>query len=79
VVVDPNVFVSAQVSSLGHPARIARAAEEGAFELVISERLLEELRDVRLRPRFGRYMPEDEVKTSSRTCGRWAPWRRWVR
>jgi putative PIN family toxin of toxin-antitoxin system len=71
-VVDPNVFVSAQVSSLGHPARIARAAEEGVFELVVSERLLTELRDVLLRPRFRRYMPESEVEdliSDLRTAG----------
>ena len=61
-VVDPNVFVSAQVSSLGHPARIARAAGNGDFELIVSERLLAELRDVLLRPRFRRYMPEGEVE-----------------
>ena len=41
-VVDPNVFISAQISSLGHPARRARAADKGIFELVVSERLLSE-------------------------------------
>lgn len=56
------MFVSAQVSSLGHPARIARAAGDRAFELVVSERLLAELRDVLLRTRFRRYMPEEEVE-----------------
>lgn len=53
-VVDPNVFISAQISSLGHPARIARAVDRGVFELVVSERLLSELHDVLMRPRFGR-------------------------
>jgi putative PIN family toxin of toxin-antitoxin system len=61
-VVDPNVFVSAQISSLGHPARIARAADEGIFELVVSERLLSELHDVLMRPRFRRHMTEREVE-----------------
>lgn len=61
-VVDPNVFISAQISSLGHPARIARAADRGIFELVVSERLLSELRDVLMRPRFRRHMTESEVE-----------------
>jgi putative PIN family toxin of toxin-antitoxin system len=61
-VVDPNVFISAQISSLGHPARIARAADRGVFELVVSERLLSELHDVLLRPRFRRHMTVSEVE-----------------
>jgi putative PIN family toxin of toxin-antitoxin system len=61
-VVDPNVFISAQISSLGHPARIARAADKGIFELVVSERLLSELHDVLMRPRFRRHMTEREVE-----------------
>jgi uncharacterized protein len=61
-VVDPNVFISAQISSLGHPARIARAADKGIFELVVSERLLSELQDVLMRPRFRRYMTKSEVE-----------------
>jgi putative PIN family toxin of toxin-antitoxin system len=61
-VVDPNVFISAQISSLGHPARIAQAADKGIFELVVSERLLSELHEVLMRPRFRRHMTESEVE-----------------
>lgn len=61
-IVDPNVFISAQISSLGHPARIARAADKGIFELVVSERLLSELHNVLMRPRFRRHMTEREVE-----------------
>ena len=60
-VVDPNVFVSARISNLGHPARIARAADEGRFELVVSEQLLGELSDVLMRERFRRYTTIEEV------------------
>lgn len=60
--VDPNVFVSAQISSSGPPARIARAADERTFEVVISAQLLSELHDVLMRPRFRRYMTEGEVE-----------------
>jgi predicted nucleic acid-binding protein len=65
-VVDPNVFISAQISSLGHPARIARAVDEGIFELVVSERLLSELHDVLMRPRFRRHMTERGLKARMR-------------
>ncbi len=61
-VVDPNVLISSRISDLGHPARIARAADEGRFELVLSERLLGELSEVLMRPRFRRYATEEEVE-----------------
>lgn len=61
-VVDPNVLISSRISDLGHPARIARAADEGRFELILSERLLGELSEVLMRPRFRRYATEEEVE-----------------
>ncbi len=60
--VDPNVLVSARISDLGHPARIARAADERRFELVVSERLLGELSHVLMRERFRRYATIEEVE-----------------
>ncbi len=60
-VVDPNVLVSAQISSHGFPYRINRAADEGRFEMVVSEKLLEELSTVLMRPRFRRHLSESEV------------------
>lgn len=61
-VVDPNVLISSRISDLGHPARIVRAADEERFELVISDRLLGELSDVLMRPRFRRYATEEEAE-----------------
>lgn len=60
-VVDPNVLISSRISDLGHPARITRAVDEGRFEMVLSERLLGELSEVLMRPRFRRYATEGEV------------------
>lgn len=52
-VLDPNVLVSAFISQRGgSPDRIVRAWREGAFELVVSRRLLEELTEVLARPKF---------------------------
>lgn len=52
-VLDPNVLVSAFISRLGSsPDRIVRAWRAGAFELVVSPKLLAELTDVLHRPKF---------------------------
>src|SRR5262245_22170168 len=42
-VLDPNVLISALLSRDGSPARAVRAWLDGAFELIVSEHLLEEL------------------------------------
>ena len=52
-VIDPNVLVSAFISRRGSsPDRIVRAWRAGAFELVVSPKLLAELTDVLHRPKF---------------------------
>lgn len=55
--VDPNVLVSARISPHGFPRRILDAAEDRRFEMIVSQRLLEELADVLLRERMRRYGP----------------------
>lgn len=60
-VFDPNVLISARISPHGTPARLLRAAEEGAFELVVSEQVLEEVEDVLNRQKMRRYLPESDV------------------
>ncbi|HEY5261417.1 MAG TPA: putative toxin-antitoxin system toxin component, PIN family [Solirubrobacteraceae bacterium] len=53
MVLDSNVLVSAFISQRGAtPDRIVRAWREGAFELVVSPRLIAELTDVLGRPKF---------------------------
>ena len=54
VVLDVNVLVSAALDRPGTPARIMQEWYAGAFELVVSPRLLEELRDVLGRPKIER-------------------------
>lgn len=52
-VLDPNVLVSAFISQGGgSPDLIVRAWRGGAFELVVSPRLIAELTDVLFRPKF---------------------------
>lgn len=62
-VLDPNVLVSAFISQRGSaPDVIVRAWREGAFELVISPRLIAELSDVLGRPKFERQAGEGRAE-----------------
>jgi uncharacterized protein len=57
-VLDPNVLVSAFIFRRGgSPDRIVRAWREGAFEFVLSPRLIAELSDVLARPKFALQAP----------------------
>lgn len=53
-VVDVNVLVSALLRTDGTPAQVLRSWLAGAFELIVSERLLVELAQVIERPRLAR-------------------------
>jgi putative PIN family toxin of toxin-antitoxin system len=56
VVLDPNVLVSAAISTAGPPRQIAAAWVDERFELVASPTLLAELSDVLARPKFRRWI-----------------------
>ena len=63
VVCDPNVFVSALISSSGAPREIIDAWVAGRFELIICPVLLSELRDVLARPKLARRVEERDAAT----------------
>jgi putative PIN family toxin of toxin-antitoxin system len=54
--------VSGLISPRGTPAQIVAAAEEGRYELIVSNMVLEELKLVLVRPKFRRYVPEAAVE-----------------
>ena len=56
VVLDPNVLVSAAISTAGPPRQIVNAWVGGRFELAASPALIDELADVLARPRFRRWI-----------------------
>jgi len=61
-VLDANVFVSATLSPRGVPAQILAAWRDGAFEVVTSEVILEEIGRVLAYPRIARrhgWSPQD--------------------
>lgn len=60
-VLDPGVLVAALISKEGAPAGLLLAWLEGQFDLIASPSLLHELERVLLRPRFRRYVSEEEA------------------
>jgi putative PIN family toxin of toxin-antitoxin system len=62
VVFDPGVLVSAVISPGGPPADALDAWRDGAFDLVVSPLLLEELEDVLMRPKFRSYASAPDVE-----------------
>ena len=64
-VIDTNVWVSAFLNPEGFPARLINSGKTGSFSIVASFPLLEELREVLLRPRILqlRQTTEAEVET----------------
>ncbi len=62
VVLDPGVLVFAVLTDSGPPAEILDRWREGEFDLVVSPKLLHELEDVLLRPKFRDVASEDEAR-----------------
>jgi putative PIN family toxin of toxin-antitoxin system len=60
-VLDPNVLISALLAPSGTCAQLLVELSAGAFEIVMSPLLLEELRDALGRQRFRRYLTEAEA------------------
>ena len=61
-VIDTNIWVSALLNPHGFPAQVLEALRAGAFQPILSKRLLEELLDVLTRPRLVKkygLQPED--------------------
>jgi putative PIN family toxin of toxin-antitoxin system len=61
VVFDPNVIISATLAPGGTPALLYELWRSGAFELVVSPRLLWELEGVLTREKFADLVHPDEV------------------
>lgn len=62
VVLDVNVLVSSLVRRTSVPAAVVTSWRAGFFELLVSESLLAELRDVLGRPHLARYLDPDEAQ-----------------
>jgi putative PIN family toxin of toxin-antitoxin system len=61
VVLDPGVLVSAVISRTGPPAEILDRWRDGEFDLLVSPKLLDELEDVLLRPKFREVASDEEA------------------
>lgn len=62
VVLDPGVLVSAVLSAGGAPAQIVDRWRDGEFDLIVSEKLLDELLDVLMRPQFQPFVDESDAQ-----------------
>jgi putative PIN family toxin of toxin-antitoxin system len=60
-VIDPGVLIAGLITPGGVPAAIIRAWTRGAFELVVSPLLLDELTTTLLRAKFRRWASENDV------------------
>lgn len=60
-VLDPNVIVSAILSRRGKPAKILSEWLGGAFELIVSPKLIAELERVPTYPKIRKHIAEDEA------------------
>ena len=61
-VLDPNVLVSAVLSRTGTPAVVLRSWIEGAYELIVSPALLEELERVLAYPKIAKKVSPHEAR-----------------
>jgi putative PIN family toxin of toxin-antitoxin system len=61
VVLDPGVLIAAVLSPKGAPAELLRRWLAGDYELVVSDKLLAELKRVLLRSKFRKYLSEAEA------------------
>jgi len=61
VVLDPGVVVSALIAPKGAPGQLLDRLLEDRFDIVVSQRLLDELTGVLLRAKFRRYASPAEV------------------
>ena len=61
-VLDVNVIVSALLSPAGSPAKVLRAWFDGAYELVVSSLLLDELQRTLAYPKLRERVPSAEVQ-----------------
>lgn len=62
VVVDPGVLIAALLSREGAPAKLLLSWRAGDFDLVLSPKLLAELGRVLARPKFRRYLTEEDAE-----------------
>jgi putative PIN family toxin of toxin-antitoxin system len=65
-VLDPNVLIAALISRTGAPAEVVTRGFAGAFEIVVSDTLLTELREALAAPKLRkRVLPEEAVAFAS--------------
>ena len=76
IVLDPNVIISAAISSAGAPGRIVDLIDAGTIVPVVCEHLIDEVQDVLARPRLQKHVDADKAAKAVaelRRLGEWHP------
>jgi putative PIN family toxin of toxin-antitoxin system len=68
-VLDPNVIISGLLSATETPADVLRAFDQGEFELVVSQTLLDELARALAYPKLRRHISEADADAVARWIG----------
>ena len=71
---DANVLISGLLSRTGAPADLLAKWLEGAFELIVTDRLLAELEATLARPKLRRHLDEEEVRGFVELLRSFAEW-----
>jgi putative PIN family toxin of toxin-antitoxin system len=69
VVIDPNVWIAGLINPYGTPARLIEAVTTETVIAVVTQRLLDELSEVLLRPKFRRWVSVADVVAFVETLG----------
>jgi putative PIN family toxin of toxin-antitoxin system len=69
-VLDPNVVISGVLTSSGSPAEVLRALEDGQFELVVCQTLIDEFARALAYPKLRRHIPQADAEALTRWIDR---------
>jgi uncharacterized protein len=63
IVIDTNIFISSMLTPTGNPARILEGWQSGAYQVIVCQRLLDELTDVASRSKFAPRISFADIET----------------
>jgi uncharacterized protein len=63
IVIDTNIFISSMLTPTGNPGRILEGWQSDAYQVIVCQRLLDELADVALRTKFAPRISLADIET----------------
>lgn len=74
IVLDPNVIISAAISSAGAPGRIVELIDAGTLVPIVCEHLIDEVQDVLTRPRLRKHVDANNAAKAVSELRRLGEW-----